>query len=58
MPDDYPLFRAAQWLGVAPWDLARQSIYWLRRALFFMEAEASARAARRDLDEAAVRRRG
>lgn len=44
MPDDYALFQAAKYLGVAPWDLAERPNYWQDRALVFAEAEALARA--------------
>ena len=44
MPEDYPLFKAAQWLGVAPWELMKQSFYWKERALLFMSAENEAQA--------------
>lgn len=42
LPEDYPLFAAARYLGVAPWELAEQSLYWKNRALIFMEEEAEA----------------
>ena len=58
MPDDYALFKAAKELGVPPWELARQPTYWRDRTLFFMRAEAEARAARRKMDEADARLRG
>jgi len=38
-PEDYNLFKAAQWLGVAPWELLEQSIWWKERAIKFMNAE-------------------
>lgn len=40
MPDWWPLLQAAKYLGVAPWDLARQPAYWMRWALTAMGAEA------------------
>lgn len=44
MPEDYPLFKAAQWLGVAPWDLLKQSYWWTDRALLFLSVENEAQA--------------
>jgi len=41
-PEDYSLVKAAQWLGVAPWELMEQSIWWRDRAIMFMNAEAEA----------------
>jgi len=40
MPDWYPLLKAAKYLGVAPWELAEQSIWWRDIALKAMSAEA------------------
>jgi len=46
-PPWYPLLRAARYLGVPPWELARQPVTWQRWALAAEEAEgAAARAAR------------
>lgn len=33
MHEWYRLIRAAKYLGVAPWDLARQSVAWMNMAL-------------------------
>ena len=33
MTDWYVLIRAARYLGVAPWDLMEQSIFWYHKAL-------------------------
>ncbi len=41
-PEDYNLFKAAQYLGVAPWELMEQSVWWQERAIMFMNAEAEA----------------
>jgi hypothetical protein len=38
-PDYYPLFKAAKYLGVAPYDLAKQSVWWRDKALIAMSAE-------------------
>lgn len=42
-PDWYPLLQAARWLKVAPWDLARQPVWWMRIALMAMNAESKER---------------
>ena len=44
MPEDYPFFKAAQYLKVPPWELLKQSFYWTNRALLFMSAENEAQA--------------
>jgi len=41
-PEDYNVVKVAQWLGVAPWELMEQSIWWRDRAIMFMNAEAEA----------------
>ena len=33
MQDWYVIIRAARYLGVAPWDLLNQPIYWQQKAL-------------------------
>jgi len=43
-PDWYLLIRAARYLGVAPWDLARQPVVWRDWALIAESAEAEAEA--------------
>lgn len=40
VPVAYRLIKAARWLGVAPWDLAREPIYWREWIYTAMEAEA------------------
>lgn len=40
----YPLVRAARYLGVPPWELAAQPIYWRDVALYFESEEAWAQA--------------
>lgn len=52
-PSWYPVLRAARYLGVAPWDLARQPAAWLHWAL---AAEAAELEAARELDERARKR--
>jgi hypothetical protein len=42
-PFDYVVVKAAKYLGVAPWDLIKQPLFWRQRALMFMRAEASGR---------------
>jgi hypothetical protein len=39
MPDWYPLIRAARYLGVAPWDLMEQPLYWSEWAITAEAAE-------------------
>ncbi len=41
-PDWYNTMKAAQYLGVAPWDLMEQSIWWQEKAIIAMNAEAEA----------------
>lgn len=43
-PPTYDLIRAAKYLGVAPWDLARQHHAWLELARDYEAAEQKARA--------------
>jgi hypothetical protein len=39
-PEDYALVQAAKYYGVAPWELLKQSIWWIDRALnLYMPAE-------------------
>lgn len=38
----YPLFRAARWQGVPPWELDDQPIAYMRQALIIEQAEARA----------------
>lgn len=40
IPEWYGLLRAAQYLGVAPWDLAERPIFWQDAALIAMQGEA------------------
>ena len=41
-PDWYPLIRASKYLGVAPWELARQPAIWQHLALAAESAETEA----------------
>ena len=41
-PEDYLLFKAAQWMHVPPWVLAEQPIIYKLKALDYMTAEAEA----------------
>lgn len=43
-PSWYRLLKAAQYLGVPPWDLAHQPITWVDMAESAQDAEAHARA--------------
>ncbi len=42
-PEWYPIFQASRFIGVAPWELAAQSVWWRQKALIAMEAEEGAR---------------
>lgn len=46
MPDYYPVIKAARYLGVPPWELLEQSIYWRDKALIVQAAEDQAKAER------------
>lgn len=39
MPNWFPLVRAARYLGVPPWELARQPVAWMSWALTAERAE-------------------
>jgi hypothetical protein len=41
-PEYVALFQAAKWMNVAPWELAKQSIWWENKALIIMRAEYNA----------------
>jgi hypothetical protein len=41
-PEDYNVVQTARYLGVAPWELMQQSIWWQERAILFMNAETQA----------------
>lgn len=51
MPDEYPLIRAARYLGVAPWELAERSVFWQEWALLFEAAEHRAQAIAADIQQ-------
>ena len=55
MPDWWPLIQAARYLGVPPWELARQPAYWQQMALTAQAAEVEA--ARYEAQRAERRRR-
>lgn len=42
-PDWYATIQAAKYLGVPPWELIRESIFWRDKALKAMGAEKGAR---------------
>lgn len=46
LPTWYFVIRAARYLGVPPWELADQPIFWMRVALAVEGAEAEAEKAR------------
>jgi hypothetical protein len=41
-PEDYTLFKAAQWMHIPPWVLLEQPLVWKLKALDYMSAEAEA----------------
>jgi hypothetical protein len=41
-PDWYYLMKAAKYLGVAPWELLGQSVWWIDKALIAISAEIEA----------------
>jgi hypothetical protein len=55
VPEDYLLFRAARWLGVAPWELAEREVFWMVAALDFEAAEHEGMELRRQHDAAVQR---
>ena len=55
VPEWYELFVAAKYLGVAPWELLDQPVYWKEWAIAASSAEGSAKAS---LEAAAKRKRG
>lgn len=49
-PDWWFLIRAARYLGVAPWDLARQPVFWMDAALVTETVEAEYQKQQQDLN--------
>lgn len=41
LPDWYPLLRAAKYLGVAPWDLLQQPLFWQQKAILAEKVESN-----------------
>ena len=41
-PEYVALFQTAKWMGVAPWELAKQSVWWQNKAMVIMQAEINA----------------
>jgi hypothetical protein len=48
-PDWYGVITAARYLGVPPWELIEQSIYWQDRAFVAMTAEKQAQEVRQKI---------
>jgi len=48
MVEEWNYFQLARWLGVPPWELARQDDFWRRRAQFYMDVEAGVMRAKSD----------
>jgi hypothetical protein len=49
MPEWYPLLRAARYLGVPPWELAKRPMGWTQMALTAEKAEGIGAQIARDL---------
>lgn len=47
-PDEFALITEARYLGVPPWELAAQPVYWRRLAAWHAGIVAAAQDARRD----------
>lgn len=59
MPHEYALFRAAKYVGVPPWELEQQSVYWMNHALKFEAIENEVTRKRQErASKAAKRKRG
>ncbi len=43
VPEWYVYMQAAKYLGVAPWELMEQSVYWRNKAIIALSAENEAR---------------
>lgn len=56
-PEEYLLFRAARYCGVAPWELEQQSVYWLNHALKYESIENEAQRMRHERAQKAARRK-
>jgi hypothetical protein len=41
-PEDYKIFKAAQYCNCKPWELVEQSLFWTFKALDYMSAEEEA----------------
>lgn len=50
-PDWYMVIQAAKYLGVAPWELMEQSVYWRDKAAIAMTAEHNARKSLEDREK-------
>jgi hypothetical protein len=37
--DEWNLFQAARWMGVAPWELAERPAFWLEHGLFMQQVD-------------------
>lgn len=57
VPQMYMLFRAAKYVGVPPWELSEQSIYWMNHALQYEQIENEAERKRHERASKAARRK-
>jgi hypothetical protein len=57
VPQEYLLFRAARYMGVAPWELEVRSVRWLNSALAFESIEAKAETVIRERRQKASKRK-
>lgn len=54
VPEWYPYFRAAQYLGCTPWELMEQPLCYLDWALIALQAENAARQGPRKVEAASA----
>jgi hypothetical protein len=57
IPETYRLFRAAKYIGVSPWELSEQSVFWMNHALEYENIENRASAKRQERASKAARRK-
>ena len=56
-PEWYVTVQAAKYLGVAPWELLRQPMYWTEWAIHAHQAEAHAQKAQQEREQRKSRKR-
>jgi hypothetical protein len=57
IPETYRLFRAAKYIGVSPWELSEQSVFWMNHALEYENIENKAERKRQERSQKAARRK-